>query len=555
MSEDSNRNLDKNHDQLNKKHSVSSPDSTVSFLLTSTGSSNSCSNSLIQYKDKLYSSASEALEAYIEDFDLSLTSSEITTGKICLCQSTPKQAEFSKHHVKEKYGVFSATLDDCNEPIGLSSLASPCRRETECDPDLISLATDDLLAFPADGSLPCVPSSPFKSRHQNSEWNRWSLKKPVCPYHTVSLGAERGFCLQENGKADANENVHKHFSKRKYDAFTRNRYNSVSSKGSSRALSVENSASLPAENYPRWLTSQKSDLSVSGISSIPSFHYPVWLKSHNLFSAATKESDGHNSNIQGKASSSQVFEILKEQCSVDKDSSGFLKKNGCLDLTGDNEVAESCKYDSPDALFQSGNSFLRHTKQSFGEDQLELLTWKADRDLESSNEGSSNALENDGSPSTTDILGAERSWENVPGAFKSPAPARWEDKNNPLPFPKADIIHQFLEDCLDDKNKENIFSGDHNHRPLEALKLMLFKLQAAQGSLNPNETAGQKEEFAKLFEKADAELKLCDSEIIPLTNSIRKALHHVSRLKSLLEDTNMKQEQSDDRQENKEEKS
>lgn len=109
MSEDSNRNLDKNHDQLNKKHSVSSPDSTVSFLLTSTGSSNSCSNSLIQYKDKLYSSASEALEAYIEDFDLSLTSSEITTGKICLCQSTPKQAEFSKHHVKEKYGVFSAS--------------------------------------------------------------------------------------------------------------------------------------------------------------------------------------------------------------------------------------------------------------------------------------------------------------------------------------------------------------------------------------------------------------------------------------------------------------
>uniref|UniRef100_A0A8B9CY17 Lung adenoma susceptibility protein 2 n=1 Tax=Anser brachyrhynchus TaxID=132585 RepID=A0A8B9CY17_9AVES len=290
-----------------KKNSVSSPDSTVSFLLTSTGSSNSCSNSLIQYKDKLYSSASEALEVYIEDFDLSLTSSEITTGKI--------------------------SLDDCNEPIGLSSLASPRRRETECDPDLISLATDDLLAFPADGSLPCVPSSPFKSRHQNSEWNRWSLKKPVCPYHTVSLGAERGFCLQENGKADANENP---------------------------------------------------------------------------------------------------------------------------------------------------------------------LTWKADRDLESSNEGSSNALENDGSPSTTDILGAERSWENVLGASKSPAPARWEDKNNPLPFPKADIIHKFLEDCLDDKNKENIFSGDHNHRPLEALKLMLFKLQAAQGSLNPNETAEQKEEFAKV---------------------------------------------------------
>ncbi|XP_071887653.1 lung adenoma susceptibility protein 2 isoform X1 [Anas platyrhynchos] len=497
MSEDPNRNLDKNHNQLNKKSSVSSPDSTVSVLLTSIGSSSSCSCSLIQYKDRLYRSASEALQAYIEDFDLSLTSSEITPGKICLCQSTPKPAEFSKHHVKGKHGVFSATLDDCNEHVGLSSFASPCRGEMECDPDSISLATDDLLAFPADGSLPCVPSRPFKSRHQNSERSRWPLKKSVCPSHTVSLHTERGSCLQETSKADANQNVHKPFNKRKYDVFTPNKY-SISSKGSSRPLSVENSATFSAKNYPRWLTSQKADLSVSGISSIPSFHYPVWLKSHNLFSAATKESDGHNFNTQSKASSSQIFEMLRNQCSVDEDGADFLKKSGCLDLTGDNEVAESCKYDSPDALLQSGTSFSKHTKQSFREDQLELLTLKADRDLENSNEGLSNTLEGGGSPSTTDILGAERPWENVPGAFKSPVPACWEDRNNPLPFPKADIIGKFLEDCLDDKNKENIFSGEHKHRPLEALKLMLFKLQAIQGRLNPNETAEQKEEFEKV---------------------------------------------------------
>lgn len=51
------------------------------------------------------------------------------------------------------------------------------------------------------------------------------------------------------------------------------------------------------------------------------------------------------------------------------------------------------------------------------EDQLELLTLKADKGLESSTEDLSNTLENDGSPSTTDILGAERSWENAPGAL------------------------------------------------------------------------------------------------------------------------------------------
>ncbi|XP_059690133.1 lung adenoma susceptibility protein 2 [Gavia stellata] len=198
--------------------------------------------------------------------------------------------------------------------------------------------------------------------------------------------------------------------------------------------------------------------------------------------------------------------------------------------------------------------FSKHHAKEKHEDQLELLTLKADRGLESSTEDLSNALENDDSPSTTDILGAERSWENAPGAFKPPVPVCCEDMENALPFPKADIIHKFLEDCLNDKNKENTFCGGHHHRPLEALKLMLFKLQAIQGSLSQNETAEQKEEFEKLSEKAEAELKLCDSEIIPLTNSIQKALHHLSRLKSLVEDNSNQQEQTDDHEEDRQEK-
>jgi len=32
-------------------------------------------------------------------------------------------------------------------------------------------------------------------------------------------------------------------------------------------------------------------------------------------------------------------------------------------------------------------------------------------------------------------------------------PVCCEDMENALPFPKADIIHKFLEDCLSDKNK------------------------------------------------------------------------------------------------------
>lgn len=163
MSKDPNRNLDKNHDQLNKKSSVS-PDSTVSVLLTSIGSSNSCSCSLIQYKDKLYSSASEALQAYIEDFDLSLTSSEITTGKICLCQSTPKPAEFSKRHVKGKHSVFSASTSFnkfwcflvvffvCLFPSVANGFATPC-----------------LMSAMFWWSIPCITAC------KSSWYNKWCL--------------------------------------------------------------------------------------------------------------------------------------------------------------------------------------------------------------------------------------------------------------------------------------------------------------------------------------------------------------------------------------------
>jgi len=43
-----------------------------------------------------------------------------------------------------------------------------------------------------------------------------------------------------------------------------------------------------------------------------------------------------------------------------------------------------------------------------------------------------------------------------------------------------------------------MFSGGHHHRPLEALKQTLFKLQAIQGSLSQNETAEHQQELEKV---------------------------------------------------------
>ncbi|XP_064902865.1 lung adenoma susceptibility protein 2 homolog isoform X2 [Columba livia] len=501
------------------EESICSPDSTVSSLLRSFSidSANPRSNSWVHYKDKLYSSASEALEAYIEDFDLSLTSPGISTGKICLCHSTPKQTEFSKRRAKAK-----RALGDVSQLVGLGSRASPSGRQTEHDPDSTSLATDDLLAFPADGSL---PFDLLKSRHPRSAWNSRSLNTSRCPCQTSSLDAKSAFGLQEDGKAVARQNPHKDLSKKKDQVSKPDGYDAVASKGSSRPLSLEDN-SFSMRNYPRWLTSQKSALSVSGISSIPDFHYPAWLKSYNLFPDSA-QSEGQNVNVQSKASSSQTLETLRKTHSGDQDSSNCFEQKDCWNRRGANKVEGSCNSDP--------------------EDQLEFLTLKADKGLEGSTQDVSDTPEDAASPSTTEILGAERSWENAPAASKAPVPVCCEDMGSAPPLPKAEIIHKFLQDCLNDKNKEAVSCGDQHHRPLEALKLMLFKLQAIQGSFSQHETAEQEEELERLSGQAESEFKLCDSEITPLTNSIQKALHHLSRLQSL-EDNSKQQEQTSDRE-------
>lgn len=71
--------------KLNTKHRVCSRESSISSLLAScslSGSSGCSSDGSFQYKDQLYSSASEALQAYIDDFDLSRGHPGANTDKV-----------------------------------------------------------------------------------------------------------------------------------------------------------------------------------------------------------------------------------------------------------------------------------------------------------------------------------------------------------------------------------------------------------------------------------------------------------------------------------------
>ena len=93
----------------NTKHRVCSRESSVSSLLAScslSGSHSSNSDGSFQHKDKLYSSASQALQAYIDDFDLSRMCPGVTTGKMNICKCPANVPEFSSYVYKPNNGIF-----------------------------------------------------------------------------------------------------------------------------------------------------------------------------------------------------------------------------------------------------------------------------------------------------------------------------------------------------------------------------------------------------------------------------------------------------------------
>ncbi|KAM5218536.1 lung adenoma susceptibility protein 2 isoform 9-T15 [Hipposideros larvatus] len=133
----------------NIKHRVCSRESSVSSLLAScslSGSNSSNPDGSFQYKDKLYSSASQALQAYIDDFDLSRMYPGASTGKINIDKCSANMPEFSNNICKPNNAVENFDHKKI-------SLSIPSRRQTINDIDSISLTTDDLLKLPADGSF------------------------------------------------------------------------------------------------------------------------------------------------------------------------------------------------------------------------------------------------------------------------------------------------------------------------------------------------------------------------------------------------------------------
>nr|XP_020849887.1 lung adenoma susceptibility protein 2 isoform X3 [Phascolarctos cinereus] len=504
-----------------KKYSVYSPISTVSSLLAScslNSSNSSNSGGSIKYKDKLYNSASQALQAYIDDFELNCLSHDKSIRKFSLGPNS----DFSRFLSKSPSGF---------QDFDYKRSKSSCRNQMIGDIDSISLTTDDLVHFPPDGSLPTYTYT--GSLHQNSKQDRKFLKKtssenernPSFPDPYNSVGNKDLFTPVLF--PDTNE---KHCGVIKNTSNKHCKYVSASSEYSSGMPSPkENSKHRTRKNYPRWLTSQKSDLDVSGITSIPDYSYPLWLHDQDLLPDSSSQS---SSQMQKKEQHNYV-EKRKTQFDPKLDCYEHSLKHCSISDSRSDKVLVNCK----------------HSCEL--DDKIELLILKAKRTLEHSSEGLSSTMKNDVSPCSLDKLEAERSWENIPVTFKSPVPVDCGER--PQQIVKVKRVHEFLEDCLNKGNPRSTLSGGKHHGPVEALKQMLFNLQAVQESFNrytyaeQDEEIKQRDNFYSWNSFSCIPKMLCPEDegsakedVIPITKSLEKALYHLSRLRELVEDTRCK---------------
>ncbi|XP_035245630.1 lung adenoma susceptibility protein 2 isoform X1 [Anguilla anguilla] len=523
-----------------------SPESTVTSLLASSGhlksSLTSYSASSIRYRDRKYESATEALDAYIADFQRSLLAPEMSTGRLQLPKDpvTPilSGTRFrNKDVLKEK--LTDGELDFLNLPVGTQ----------QRDPDSLSLTTDDLLILPTDGSMPVTRTSAYLTQRVARPWgdsaNSRSLK---CQDLLTSQGIsqrKRGLGKYLGGEDFLGS--HPNHQLKGTHQTQRGPPDAVSSR-----------------HYPRWLTSLKSDMDFSGVTSVPDQAYPTWLRDCETASGHASCRTpfgklGHSRTFPPSPKAPSWLGVLESPYEEPQEDTGSH-------LRVEQSVSEETGEGTSALLEEAGQPTLRelrlefaeqlasveerdaHNDKPFRDDKIESLILKAEKALGSPSLGPGRLTLKDGSgsPRTEDILDLDRSWDNPPVTFKSPVPVGGaEDQLN---VNKPGVARK-MEVCK--RATASISSGYSSRKhpgPVEALKQMLFSLQAVEHRVRQEgkaqdastlETKNPEEEHSEACTILDP----CgDYESAPGGQSLQRALHHLGRLKSLVDDMNDKKE-------------
>lgn len=379
--------------------SVPSPESTITSLLASSGhlksSLSSNSETCFRYRDREYESATEALDAYISDFQRSLRAPNMSTGQLQLPMD-PVTPIFPDKAVRNK-DVLKEMLTDGE----LDYLSLPVGRQQR-DPDSLSLTTDDLVVLPPDGSMPVTRTSAYLSQHMADPLSRSTSSRSRSRSRTEDLCRSQGPSQRRRGLGreeflSANPNTHQ--------------------------TQRQGSDAISSHHYPRWLTSVKSEMNFSGLSSIPDQAYPTWLRD---------------------SEASSVYHGQRN-----------LGKLGCSHIYPPSFQAPSLQDHKSESLILREEEAL--VSPSLGHEVRDRTS----------------------SPHTEDILDLDRSWDYPAVTFKSPVPvggAEDLDNVNKSAMSRMEAV----------ASSSSGYSSRKYPGPVEALKQMLFSLQAVEQGVAQN---------------------------------------------------------------------
>ncbi|XP_073399961.1 lung adenoma susceptibility protein 2 isoform X2 [Dendrobates tinctorius] len=397
----------------------SSPDSSISIssLLASCslGSNNRSDTARpavsIQYKDRLYDSASRALEDYIMDYEAASTG-RITIRPTSTLPTPTRRAHPSVRHTRS-----------------LTRSGYVAR-----DPDLLSLTTDDLLEFPPDGSLPFSQASQDRKRRKNLKKqlgfspHLTALASPLTPLslRAMDVSALDLRDLRLLRSQDLRRRKEKSHPERETER-----------ENGSGLYNIANPQLY--KSYPRWLTSHRSELGVSGITSIPDVKYPLWIQDHGLLGDVDghwiKHRDGPITNLLNYPSDapSQRSQMPRY------DQRGDIMVNSSI-FTERVKSSAPCDMDIMQHFHTPAKSHPEAISEQTGGAAVHT-------DL------SQKPPHHNQSPRTEEVLEAERSWERVPYSYKSPVHVLCEDEENKWPKAlKSNLVEDFLKNCVQQEN-------------------------------------------------------------------------------------------------------
>ncbi|XP_064833361.1 lung adenoma susceptibility protein 2 isoform X2 [Oncorhynchus masou masou] len=467
-------------------------------------------------------------------------------------------------------------LDFLNLPVG-----SGHRGTSDC----ISLTTDDLLVLPCDGSLPVTRTSAFLTQSgdyplgQSSYSNSWSSRRPRpnssphikrCLHYSAPHNTPHKL-YQSRAGTQAEET-------QKTDPFTGPRVKGSLWPQPQHGLYHQTTDSpgpfSSHHDYPRWLTSQKSEMDFSGVTSVPDLKYPAWLQecdnvpkdipTTNIDFSESRKKTQHR--VWGPTQTVPPSWLGELEASYEELKEGQKDSNGghLEEVSGSDDDRQQLLRGEADhrtlrefrlrfaerlALAAEGERSTDFDKL-FRDDKIESLILKAEKVLNSPSLGLTSQLQKDMGHSpggSEDVLEADRSWDNPAITFKSPVPV--EGAEDTL------ITTEFLRDRKDEAASGSRSSGYSSRKhpgPVEALKQMLFSLQAVEQQVSlenekevTSENGTEKEVTSEngstpMLEDGTQPQMIMRSDDYDTAlggQSLKRALHHLGRLKSLVEDS------------------